>query len=67
VENVIKDLTRWEGLDSWITSNEKFFSIAHFNRPAIATAWRLDVSGLIANKKTYWESNGQITRQVRVA
>jgi hypothetical protein len=22
---------------------------------------------LIANKKTYWESNGQITRQVRIA
>ena len=46
LENVIKGLTRWEDLDSWITPNDKFFSIAHYNRPAIdAKAWRLDVSG----------------------
>ncbi len=25
----------WEDLDSWITPNDKFFSISHFNRPTI--------------------------------
>jgi DMSO/TMAO reductase YedYZ molybdopterin-dependent catalytic subunit len=53
VENVIKGLTRWEDLDSWITPNEKFFSIAHYNRPVIdAKTWRLDVSGLVASPAT---------------
>ena len=28
-------LLTWEDLDSWITPNEKFFSIAHFDRPVI--------------------------------
>ena len=46
--NVAKGLTRWEDLESWITPNDKFFSIAHYNRPQIdAKTWRLDVSGLV--------------------
>jgi DMSO/TMAO reductase YedYZ molybdopterin-dependent catalytic subunit len=45
----IKALTRVEDLDSWITPNDKFFCIGHYNIPAIdAKAWRLDVTGLIA-------------------
>jgi DMSO/TMAO reductase YedYZ molybdopterin-dependent catalytic subunit len=48
--NVAKGITRWEDLDSWITPNDKWFSIAHYNRPAIdAKAWHLDVSGQVAN------------------
>lgn len=31
--NVVKGVTRWEDLDMWITPNDKFFSIAHYNRP----------------------------------
>jgi DMSO/TMAO reductase YedYZ molybdopterin-dependent catalytic subunit len=53
LENVAKGLTRWEDLDSWITPNDKFFSIAHYNRPQIdAKAWRLDVSGQVGNPTT---------------
>ena len=45
-DNVIKGLTRWEDLDTHITPNNKFFSIAHYNRPQIdPKTWRLDVSG----------------------
>src|SRR5579864_6657675 len=45
-ENVIKGLTRWEDLDTQITPNDRFFSIAHYNRPQIdPKSWRLDVSG----------------------
>ena len=44
--NIIQGQTRWEDLDAWITPNDKFFSIAHYNRPAIdERAWRLDVAG----------------------
>lgn len=48
-ENVIKDLIRWEDLDTQITPNDKFFSIAHYNRPQIdPKTWRLDVSGEVS-------------------
>jgi hypothetical protein len=48
LENVAKGLARWEDLESWITPNDKFFSIAHYNRPQIDDkTWRLGVSGLV--------------------
>jgi DMSO/TMAO reductase YedYZ molybdopterin-dependent catalytic subunit len=48
VENVIKGLTRWEDLDTQITPNNRFYSIAHYNRPQIdAKTWRLDIAGLV--------------------
>ena len=51
--NAVKTLTRWEDLDSWITANNKFFSIAHYERPAIdEKAWRLDVAGMVAKPLT---------------
>lgn len=38
----------WEDLDSWITPNDKFFSISHFDRPIIdASTWKLEVDGLV--------------------
>jgi DMSO/TMAO reductase YedYZ molybdopterin-dependent catalytic subunit len=44
----IKALSPWEALDSWITPNGQFFSIAHYDVPSIDDkAWRLDVSGLV--------------------
>jgi DMSO/TMAO reductase YedYZ molybdopterin-dependent catalytic subunit len=48
LESVARGLTHWEDLNTWITPNEEFFSIAHYNRPQIdARTWRLDVSGEI--------------------
>jgi hypothetical protein len=35
LQNVVKGITRWEDLDAWITPNDKWFSIAHYNRPQI--------------------------------
>ena len=32
--NGIRTLLKWEDLDSWITPNDKFFCISHFNRPS---------------------------------
>jgi DMSO/TMAO reductase YedYZ molybdopterin-dependent catalytic subunit len=38
----------WEDLDSWVTPNDKFFSISHFDRPVIdANAWKLEIDGLV--------------------
>lgn len=49
VPEVIKSQLVWEDLNSWITPNDKFFSIAHFNRPSIdADSWKLEIDGLVA-------------------
>jgi hypothetical protein len=29
LQNVVKGITRWEDLGSWITPNDRWFSIAH--------------------------------------
>ncbi|MGO4834209.1 molybdopterin-dependent oxidoreductase, partial [Rhizobiaceae sp. 2RAB30] len=48
VPEVIKNQLVWEDLDSWVTPNDKFFSIAHFNRPVIdASTWKLEIGGLV--------------------
>jgi hypothetical protein len=38
VQRSIKNLTTWESLDSWITPNDKFFYIAHYEVPQIDPA-----------------------------
>jgi DMSO/TMAO reductase YedYZ molybdopterin-dependent catalytic subunit len=44
---------QWEELDSWITPNDQFFSISHYNRPEInAEDWQLEISGLVENPLT---------------
>jgi DMSO/TMAO reductase YedYZ molybdopterin-dependent catalytic subunit len=48
VPAVIQTQLVWEDLDSWVTPNDKFFSIAHFDRPVIdANAWKLEIDGLV--------------------
>jgi DMSO/TMAO reductase YedYZ molybdopterin-dependent catalytic subunit len=48
VPDIIQNQLVWEDLDSWITPNQKFFSIAHFNRPVIdAATWKLEIDGLV--------------------
>jgi DMSO/TMAO reductase YedYZ molybdopterin-dependent catalytic subunit len=48
VPEIIKTQLVWEDLDSWITPNDKFFSIAHFDRPVIdAKTWKLEIDGQV--------------------
>ncbi len=48
VPEVIKSQLVWEDLDSWVTPNDKFFSIAHFNRPVVdAKTWKLEIDGKV--------------------
>ena len=43
----------WEQVDSWLTPNNQFFSIAHYDRPQIdAKEWRLEVTGLVKKPLT---------------
>jgi DMSO/TMAO reductase YedYZ molybdopterin-dependent catalytic subunit len=38
----------WEQLSSWITPNEDFFTVSHYNRPVLkADKWRLQIGGLV--------------------
>jgi len=46
--NGIKSQLVWENLDSWITPNDKFFGISHFDWPSIdAATWKLQIGGLV--------------------
>jgi DMSO/TMAO reductase YedYZ molybdopterin-dependent catalytic subunit len=43
----------WEEVDSWITPNDKFFGIAHYEWPEIdAETWQLEVTGLVKKPLT---------------
>jgi DMSO/TMAO reductase YedYZ molybdopterin-dependent catalytic subunit len=51
-EAIIRQL-EWEQLDSWITPNDQFFVIKHFNEPELQEDdWRLQVSGLVERPLT---------------
>ena len=48
VPQVIQTQLIWEDLNSWVTPNDKFFSIAHFDRPTIdPNTWKLEIDGLV--------------------
>lgn len=54
VPQVIANQPTWEELDSWITPNDQFFSIAHYNRPEIDAAnWQLQIGGLVEQPLTF--------------
>jgi DMSO/TMAO reductase YedYZ molybdopterin-dependent catalytic subunit len=48
VPEVVANQLKWEELDSWLTPNDRFFSVAHYNRPEIdGNAWALEIGGLV--------------------
>ena len=53
VPDVIVQQLDWEQLDSWITPNDQFFVIKHFNLPELNQSdWRLAISGLVDQPMT---------------
>ena len=45
---VVGNLLQWEQLDSWLTPNDKFFAVGHYDKPSIAEKdWTLEISGLV--------------------
>jgi len=48
VPQVVANQLVWEDVDSWVTPNEKFFSVAHYNRPVLdGNSWSLAVAGSV--------------------
>src|SRR3954454_19797879 len=46
---VVQNLPKWEDLNTWLTPNERFFSVAHYGRPVIdEKSWALDIGGSVA-------------------
>jgi DMSO/TMAO reductase YedYZ molybdopterin-dependent catalytic subunit len=44
---------KWEELDSYFTPPEKFFIVSHYGNVDVdATAWRLDIDGLVAQTQS---------------
>jgi DMSO/TMAO reductase YedYZ molybdopterin-dependent catalytic subunit len=53
VQEVIVQQLDWEELESWITPNDQFFVIKHFNLPELTEAdWHLEISGLMGTPMT---------------
>ncbi len=43
-------LLDWSTLDSFITPNDEFFNVSHYNKPVIdQDTWQLEISGLVDN------------------
>jgi DMSO/TMAO reductase YedYZ molybdopterin-dependent catalytic subunit len=54
VPQVVANQLKWEEVDSWLTPNDKFFSVAHYDRPVIdAKGWTLQVGGLVKKPLTF--------------
>src|SRR6201987_5008794 len=50
----LKNLLKWEELDSWLTPTDKFFSFNHFGQPASLNeaTWHVDIAGLVARPQS---------------
>jgi DMSO/TMAO reductase YedYZ molybdopterin-dependent catalytic subunit len=54
VPDEVRNQLRWEELDSWITPNDEFFAVGHYNWPVIdEQIWTLDVGGRVAQPLTF--------------
>jgi DMSO/TMAO reductase YedYZ molybdopterin-dependent catalytic subunit len=52
--DAVGSLLRWQELDSWITPNDEFFAVNHYNWPVIdEQAWTLEIGGQIAQPLTF--------------
>ena len=60
VPDIVTNMLDWEGLDSWVTPPENFFSVRHYNQPEIAVDdWQLEIKGLVENPMTLTMSDLQ--------
>ena len=45
---MVGNLLVWESLDAWTTPNDRFFTVKHYNQPALsADTWTLTIDGLV--------------------
>ena len=44
----VRNLPKWEDLNTWLTPNDRFFSVSHYDRPAIdEKSWALGIEGSV--------------------
>ena len=49
----IKNMLKWETLDSWLIPADKFHVVSHYDEPELdAAAWRLGIGGLVTRPQT---------------
>jgi DMSO/TMAO reductase YedYZ molybdopterin-dependent catalytic subunit len=54
IPQVLANQLEWEDLDSWITPNEEFFSVAHYSQPEVdVEEWQLEIAGLVQHPMTF--------------
>jgi DMSO/TMAO reductase YedYZ molybdopterin-dependent catalytic subunit len=45
----VQNQQKWEDLNAWLTPNERFFSISHYDRPVMdEKSWSLEIGGSVA-------------------
>ena len=42
----------WEQLDDWVTANDDFFVVFHYDIPKLDASWRLGITGLVARAQS---------------
>ena len=48
VPEVVGIQLQWENLDNWVTPNDQFFTVGHYDKPVLdAATWRLQIGGLV--------------------
>ena len=58
VTKIVTNLQAYDGLGTWITPNDKFFGVGHYEYPTInEKTWALDITGSVANPTTLTLSN----------
>jgi DMSO/TMAO reductase YedYZ molybdopterin-dependent catalytic subunit len=54
VPDVAGNLLQWEALDSWITPNDKFFTVQHYSKLVVEPqTWQMEISGLVGQPLTF--------------
>jgi DMSO/TMAO reductase YedYZ molybdopterin-dependent catalytic subunit len=52
-QDVIGNQLVWEQIETWITPNDKFFTINHYGMPTIPADWRLQLDGLLHRPQSF--------------
>jgi len=64
---VVQNLPKWEDLNTWLTPNERFFSVSHYGRPQIdEKSWALEIGGSVGRplRLTFDDIKARPRRQV---
>ena len=53
VPDVVGTQLQWEALNTWLTPNDQFFTVGHYDKPVLdPAAWHLQIGGLVQQPLT---------------